>query len=217
VAGLLTVLAARAAAQPPPPGSGPYSYVRTRGWSVATARMTDGRLLDARTEETDRELWLAADGSGRIEETRGGQRSRTSRVYGPGELSAEPSPDATAPGEPEVTMPGSAIESVRQLQSVWLTQAVRPELQARLLHHLAAHPGLNVEEVTDRAGRAGIAVSAEEAVGRTVLVLDTDTGMLLAAEEVAPRAGGVPVRAPVTMESTLWLRVGFTSDTDARP
>jgi len=76
----LVELAARAEGQPSPPGAGPYSYVHTRGRQLATDQTTDGRILDARVEEAEREVWIAADGGGRIEETRDGRRSRTSGV-----------------------------------------------------------------------------------------------------------------------------------------
>lgn len=222
----LVELATRAESQLPPPGSGPYSYVHTRGWCLATDQMTNGRLLDARVEETEREFWVAADGSGRIEETRDGLRSRMSGVYGPGGLS--PGPFAAWPADavpgPLLRQSGSPLPvgRIKDIASVWRVQTVPPALQASLLRSLATLPGLRLEETTDRAGRPGLAVSADDPPagsgwrGRHVLVLDAATGMLLAAEEITLQGGG-PVRPPGTGSYTSWLRTGYAADSDTRP
>lgn len=216
----LVELAARAGSQPSPPGSGPYSYIHTRGWYLATEQTTDGRVLDSRVEEAEREFWVAADGSGRIEETHGGRRSRMSGVYGPGGLSPGPfwEPAGAAPA-PFPRQGGSPL--IKQIQSVWRVQTVRPALQAALLRSLANLPVLRMEETTDRAGRPGLAVSADDRAGsgwsgRHVLVLAPATGMVLAAEEITLRGGGV-THPPGASAYTYWVRTGFAPDTDTRP
>lgn len=223
----LVELAARAVGQPPPPGFGPYSYIHTRGWHPATAQMTDGRILDARVEETEREFWVAADGSGRIEETRDGRRTRTSGLYGPGGL--HPGPSAAVPAgvpahvalrQSRSPLPVGCIEDMR---SLWLIQTVTPELQAGLLRHLGTRSGLRLEETSDRAGRKGLAVSADDPPSRSgyrsrhVLVLDPETGMLLAAEDITLQRGDLPAGMPDLYSSTYWVHTAHAPDPDTRP
>lgn len=221
----LVELAARAEGQPSPPGAGPYSYVHSRGRYLATAQLTDGRILDARVEETEREVWVAADGSGRIEETRDGRRSRTSGVYGPGGL--WPGPLAASTGVPaHVALPHPSplpVGWIKDMRSLWQIQTVEPALQADLLRHLALQRGLLLEEATDRAGRPGLAVSADDPPSRSghrsrhVLVLDRETGMLLAAEEITLQRGELPAGMPDPHSSTSWVRSGYAPDPDTRP
>lgn len=222
----LVELAVKARSQPTP-GSGPYSYIHTKGWYLGTAQMANGRVLDARIEETDREFWVAADGNGRIEETRDGRRSPMSGVYGPGGLGPRPilgPPAGGAPGAFEMqNLAGTPVGWLENVRSIWLAQTVVPALQAALLIRLATQQWLQLEETTDWAGRRGIAVGTEELQGRPgskvrrVLVLDPDTGMLLAAEEIALQAGGLPVRTAATVNYTLWLKTGYATDFNARP
>jgi len=189
--------------------------------------MSDGRILDARVEETEREFWVAADGSGRIEETRDGRRTRTSGIYGPGGLS--PGPLAAAPpGVPAhvaVRQDRSPrpVGLIKDVASLWQIQTVTPALQAGLLRHLATEPGLRREETTDRAGRPGLAVSAEDPLShsgfrsRHVLALDPETGMLLAAEEITLQRGDLPAGMPDPHSYTYWIRTGHAPDPDTRP
>ncbi|HEV7211521.1 MAG TPA: hypothetical protein VGN47_07370 [Blastococcus sp.] len=207
----LIELAERAESQPPRPGSGPYSYIHTRGWYLATGQTTDGRVMDARVEETDRQFWVAADGTGRIEETRDGRRSRMSGVYGPGELYPGP---ADAPG---------AVIRLQDVGSLWQVQTVSPALQAVLLRRLAAGPRLRLSETTDRAGRPGLAVSADDPPdrsewrGRHVLVLDPETGMLLASQEIPLKAADHALTQENASSYTLWVRTGYAPHPDTRP
>ena len=217
----LVELASRAEGQSSPPGSGPYSYVHTRGGYLATEQMTDGRVLDSRVEETEREFWVAADGSGRIEETRDGRPSPMNGIYQPGGL--WPGPLAAAPAETpaHVALRQSRSPLIEQIGTVWRTQTVPPALQAALLRSLAAEPGLRLEETTDRAGRPGLAVSSDDRAGsgrgaRHVLVLEPGTGMVLAAEEIPLRSGG-PTHPPGVGSYTYWVRTGYARDPGTRP
>jgi hypothetical protein len=223
----LVELASRAEGQPSPPGSGPYSYVHTRGWYSATAQMTDGRLLDARVQETEREFWVAADGSGRIEETRDGRRSRMSGVYGRGGLYPGPLAEAPAGVPAHVALRQSRsplpVGWIKDMESLWQVQTVTPALQASLLRHLATQPGLRLAKITDRAGRPGLAVSADDPSSgsgcrsRHVLVLDPETGMLLAAEQIALQHGDLPAGMPDLHSYVCWVRTGHAPDPESRP
>lgn len=217
----LVELASQAERQPYPPGSGSYSYVHTRGWYLATEQMTDGRALDSRVEETEREFWVAADGSGRIEETRDGRPSPMSGVYEPGGLWPGPLATARADALAHVALRQSRSPLIEQIGAVWRTRTVPPELQAALLRSLAAEPGLRLEETTDRAGRPGLAVSSDDRGSsgqgaRHVIVLDPQTGMVLAAEEITLRGGG-PAHPPGVGSYTYWVRTGYAPDPDTRP
>ncbi|MGZ4622426.1 MAG: hypothetical protein ACXVGD_10030 [Blastococcus sp.] len=100
-----------------------------------------------------------------------------------------------------------------------------PALQAVLLRHLAAEPRVRLEETTDRAGRPGIAVSADDPPAHSgwrarhvlVLVLDPGTGMLLASEEIPLNDADRPVTPPDASSYTYWVRTGYTPDPDTRP
>lgn len=212
---MLTDLAARARSQPPLPGSGPYHYIHTRGWYLHSAQTTDGRILDSRIEASDREKWIASDGSGRLEEVRGGQRTRWSGTFGPGGLT----PAAEVLQHSRTRTTADWFQAIRE---TWSLQAVPPEQQSELLNTLAAQPNLVLEgTVNDRAGRQGIAISTvtqgETPEMRYVLVLDPETGMLLDFEEVALTSDGLPIEAPATIGYTLWLASGYTATTTERP
>lgn len=221
---ILTDLAARARSQPPVRGSGAYQYIRTQGWYLATDQSTDGRILGSRIEASDREFWVAADGSGRIEETRAGQPTRWSGVYTPGQLLARVTTSGSAESV-QATLtrqnPGRTSAAwFEAVKDIWNTQAVSPELQSALLRILAARSDLKVDgTVTDRAGRPGIAVSTRGPTRATryVLILDVETGMLLDYEEIALEAGDLPVEAPATIGYTLWLASGRVVTTSERP
>jgi hypothetical protein len=77
--------------------------------------------------------------------------------------------------------------------------------------------------MTDRAGRPGVAVSADDPPAgsgwraRHVLVLDPTTGMLLAAERFTLQRGIGPAGMPDPDSWTCWVRTGYASDPDTRP
>lgn len=218
-------LAALARKQPAPTGSGPFHYVHTQGWYLDTEQDTAGKVLASRVDVADRQLWLAADGAGRIEETRGGRPLGNSGRYGPGGLFQIPVPAGTAESLRDRLLqqsPGrSTADWFGAVKDIWNTRAVPPELQSALLQVLATRPDLHFDgAVTDRAGRPGIAVSIDTGGPpsmRSVLILGADTGMLLGYEEVALTAADFPVRAPATIGYTLWLSNGRTQSTDATP
>ncbi|HEY9475917.1 MAG TPA: CU044_5270 family protein [Mycobacteriales bacterium] len=219
---LLTELAARAQAQPPAPGSGPYHYVHTRSWSLGTGMTTEMKLLWWRIEKTEREQWSGSDGSGRILVR--GERPEMSfdKNLRPGELDG-----SILAGSPEALQAKLAAQNPRRTAAgwfnMWNTQVVSPELQSALLRNLAAQPGLTVPGMTtDRAGREGIAFSAvdsdETPVMRYVMVLDPNTGMLLDFEKIAlENFEDIPMKTPATTGYTVWLGTGYTASTTERP
>ncbi len=223
-AALLRELADRSAAQPPVAGTGRFDYVRTQGWYLNTRTSQGGTT--GRIDPTGREQWIAADGAGRIEETRSGMRTSTSQIYRAGGL-YRPAPLPTEPvalqrvlaeGHPDFGTAGWFIA----LNDVWGPQVVEPRLQAALLRVLATKPDMTVRgTVTDRVGRPGVAVGTRsDHAGVPIdytLILDPTTGALLDFEQVALGAGEFPIQAPATISYTVWLTSGRVDSTDARP
>lgn len=219
----ITMLADHAAAQPSPPGAGPYHYVHTREWNLSTDMTTDMRVLGARIQVTDRQQWIASNGSGQLKITADGAAAPGSGVYGPGKLLAdfvtgdtvEDLRTALTRQNPHNT---TAFDWIQTFNQVWGRQAVSPDLEVALLRTLAAQPGLTLSgTTTDRAGRTGIAISARSADGRggtpamrVTLIFDPETGMLLDYEKVALDAGSLPIRAPATIGYVVWLASGHT-------
>lgn len=220
---VLDQLAERAAAQPPSGEAGRFAYVRTRGWYFDVV-VTDAGAT-ARVNPTEREQWTAADGEGRIEETRSGERTRTSGRYGGRELSSV----QPLPTDPAAL--AAAIRPVDDQPAAWmdavaselLRRPVPPAVQSALLQVLARQRGLAVAgKVTDRAGRAGVALSAVSRDGgqttKHILILDPATGAPLAQERVQ-LTGDLRtfVELPATESYTLWLDTGWVDSVDERP
>lgn len=226
---LLTDLAAEAAHQPEPSGTGPYHFVHTRGWYLVTSSTTDGHEYDARVEPVDRQQWIAANGPGRLRVTSNGAvQTPPSGDYAAGVLRADfLTADSVASLRAELNeahrWPGTAAAWLGMIKETWNGQVVRPALQAAMLAGLAQQHGLVVEgKTTDRAGRGGIAISATghrpgAPATRYVLILDPHTGMALDYEEIALAAGGRPIQVPATVGYTVWLSAGYTNSVSEQP
>lgn len=223
---VLTGLAAHALSRPRAGGTGPYHYIHTRGWYLHTALGTDGRIRESGIRETDREQWVAEDGSGRLAVTHDGKQLRPpTGTYRPGGLTghflAGDSPEAVRAALVAQNPTGTAASWFITLSDLWKRQVVPPVLHGVLLDILATQPGVSITGTTvDRAGRRGIAVSTEDhraSAKRLVLVLSEDNGDLLDFEEIALEPGGLPIRAPATVGYTLWLTTGYTSTTEQHP
>ena len=220
---VLHQLAERAAAQPSSGEAGRFGYVRTRGWYFDV--VVTGAGTTARVNPTEREQWLAADGEGRIEETRSGERTSTSGRYGAHALSGLPSlltnsAALAAAIRPIDDQPAAWMDAVA---SELLRGPVPPAVQSALLQVLAQQQGLAVAgKVTDRAGRVGVALSAiwrdGERTTEHILILNPATGAPLAQERVQ-LAGDLRmfVALPATESYTLWLDTGWVDSVDERP
>lgn len=162
---VLSDLAARASTALVPKGSGPYQYVRTENYNLSTDQTTSGELLWVGERLTSREVWTAADGSGRILLTR---RSQPDWV-----LDAAPAADMNRPVDATAApdrlvaqlqrgSPGrSAGQWLTAVRQIWSRQVVPPALQEALLTIVAGMADVTLEgAVTDRAGRPGVAISA---------------------------------------------------------
>lgn len=223
----LADLANRAATQPPQPGSGRFQYVHTTSYTLATARTTNGRLLRSGEERVDRETWIAADGSGRILQSRpSNPAAKIDEIVPTGGFQSRPVEVASAKQLINVLTAGADgrsggqwLEVVRQ---IWLTQVVPPELQNALLTILSTQPDVGLKgPTTDRAGRAGVAVSADNRTvapaEQLVLVFDIKSGALLDAEQVVLENSDLAAVAPATVNYTQWINSGYTPAVTSRP
>lgn len=103
--------------------------------------------------------------------------------------------------------PGELFTAITDLA---IQRTLTPSQQAAMLQLLAATPDVSLMgRVTDRAGRTGVAVSAEgDFTGlptRWVLVFDPKTGRLLASESwLTKTAGKLPVTIPAVTDYKIW-------------
>lgn len=226
---LLKDLAAKAAHQPEPSGTGPYHFVHTRGWYLTTSSTTDGHEYNGRVEPVDRQQWIATDGSGRLLVTSNGAiQTPPSGDYAAGVLhtnflTADSAASLRAELNENHRSFGTADAWLGVIKDTWNGQVVTPALQAAMLEGLAQQHGVVVDGMTtDRDGRTGIAVSAIDSrpgapAARYVLILDTHTGMALDYEEIALAAGGRPIQVPATVGYTVWLSSGYTNSVSELP
>jgi hypothetical protein len=188
-----------AAASPEPVRTGRYAFVHSRWWGEDTSYSEKtGSTQTMSTYESQR--WRADDGSGREYQiaipdapSRPDQTFHHTAGGMPGVV-AEPiatSPDVLAAqlgvygGQPGAGPDGM----LRVVADVYKYHAVPRDARVALLRVLAADVrGLRCAgSVTDRAGRAGIAVDVVSDVARHRLIFDPFTGRLLAAEELLIR------------------------------
>jgi hypothetical protein len=209
----LAVLAERQLLKP----AGRYDYVKTRGWYLdirVAGGSTSGQL-----DPTFRQQWIAPDGSGRLEETRGDSTTLNDNfaaggLAGPQEWPTDP---AALRAELAKSHPNyGTFEWFTAVGDVWNVQVVSPRLQAGLLRMLADERQLtNAGTVTDRIGRTGVAVSTESSNSglntRYTLIFDPKTGMLLDFEQVLLEAGKLPVKVPATSSYTVWITTGHVN------
>ncbi len=187
--------------------SGRYTYHHTKHWGGVVTSSPEGHMQSFVIEQ---EIWTAADGSGRQrqkflppeypdEESR---RYFESLPQSPTSTTQSPDPSdgqsvlPVGPAEPPLPTdrphlaellgargaPGGVAKIV---DSVYSGHGIPRATRATILEILADMPGWYWRgEVTDRAGRAGVAITADEGSYQAVLVFDPRTGMLLAHEGV---------------------------------
>lgn len=217
---VLRALAATARTQWRPRGDGPYHYIKSRGWYLATSSL-DGAVIDSRIAVVERQMWVARDGSGELRVSDGTPHA-PNRRYGPGELSG-------------IFVDGTAAESLRAelgpglaaprlfeaVRGAWSGQAVPGATQAAMLELLAGMPNLDLlGDTVDRAGRRGIAVATTRHTTveeQLIMVLSPHTGALLDYETVVLEPSDLPVRAPATIGYTVFVDSGRCATTGELP
>lgn len=212
------------AAKQPQLTPGPFLFSSMRGWYLNTSQTLDGPATNDGIIETTREAWRSSSGAIRLVQTSGSEQTE-SRLDQPIETGLENLPSAPAQLRSVLRRhspdygPGSLVGAVADAWSA--DPALSPNVNAGLLRVLADEAGLTVlGTVTDRAGRPGIAISANVSNGYTeqrILVVDPSTGRLLSYETVFLSGDELPVEAPATTGYTLWLERAYVSSDTAKP
>jgi hypothetical protein len=97
----------------------------------------------------------------------------------------------------------SAIRAVADIYRDWVLPA---PVRAQVLRFLAAEAELRYRgRATDRAGREGVAVTADSNGETDMLILDPRTGAVLAYENIITSGGRLPVEVPAVFSYVLIL------------
>jgi hypothetical protein len=225
---ILTEIADRAEAAPGPTRTGDFEHLVTLSWDLWT--QVDGEQVRSAIVPTRKESWRGPDDSGRIvvghDEPQFTSKSDRWlwRLHGsPGaddEQRAEDYPagrfPAMWPGQPPVNgfeawlsigHPASngPAETLVAVTDLARERVLSPAVRADILRTVAKLPGIKYDgEVTDRAGRHGLAFSLVSDYGglptRYTLIVDPAGGALLGYEQMlTTRAGKLDVRVPAVI------------------
>jgi hypothetical protein len=247
----LTRAAAVAERQAPVvPAPGSFAYTKSRSFGLLEL-VTDaaGRPSFSALIPRTREIWIGADGSGRLRETSAdpiflgpGDRAAweaagspplrerpSDQRFGPGglhlpDLAALPTdPDALYEhvlGQTEDTDVPTNVEMLILVGDLLRETAAPPELRAALYRVASRIEGIElIGRVTDRAGRAGIAVGITSdytgAREQKLLIFDPHTSALLAERTVLlERVPWLDADPPVVIGDTLYLASGVVGSPD---
>ncbi|HET8682369.1 MAG TPA: CU044_5270 family protein [Micromonosporaceae bacterium] len=179
--------------------TGRYMYHHTKTWGAGMLTSADGRYHAAFDIET--QVWQAADGTGeqvttQLEPQYPDQESRdywqphlkintapTRIPLGPSDLAPLPSGRAQLNDVLKVSFGATAVS--KEVSTVYGRYVVPRQTRAEILRVLADVPGFIWRgQVTDRAGRRGVAITFDDRVHnqQRLLIFDPDTGELLADE-----------------------------------
>jgi len=215
--------------------SGTYAYVKTAGWYLDT--QVSGEQSSSEIVASMNESWITNRSFRTITRRIPGDGSHVSatatgpitgqdsgRGNGPSRLRLSTNPVVVAHqldvGHPRSIGP---VERFVSLTDLALNQPIPPRSEAAILRVLALSPGLiDSGNVTDRAQRAGIAVSLDSAYSggpeRYTLIFDPHTGSLLGEEEtLLGNPGKLNVRPRSIISYTVFLSSGYVNSTTARP
>jgi len=222
---VLLALAATAEASPAEPGArtrAAYAYVERESWQLPADR---AEAMRADVTVTLTQSWRRRRGGGRVLST---IESR-GRVIATRITTGAPVPVLSADASLLRRRLGIGASSDEQssaalVRFVGLADAepIAPRVEAGILRLLAAIPGVIADgTVSDRAGRAGDAVSLDsEDAGRSVrytLVFAADTGRLQEADETFIGDGPADVPEGATLAYTTFIATGYTANTMTRP
>ena len=248
---LLLQLADKAAAQPDQKGR--YDYVSIRSIDLDRTPLSEdqfqtvvnGGVLPDSYHPYTRQYWVAADGSGRVEDSGTPDTSGnkpTGWLNPPTELPADTS--AMRSILKEIAPGGPGGPTAQEFGYLETQQFVDPLSQAAILRVLADESDVtNAGAVTDRAGRNGVAVTQLSPDGkfRFTLIFDPSTGALLDAEQtlldpsepvgtltyspsgpdakhpIPFRDYPIYVHTPAVTGYTVWLKTGRVDSTDQTP
>lgn len=226
---VLDQIAQATATLPDDTGTGRYAHLTSRGWHLWTS--VAGQRVTSQVVPQLSESWFSADGAGRTlttVEQPGKRPHREDERYEPGQLAgtpdlrARPSDDRLLAEQLERGHPvhNGPAERLVAIKDTYRQVPVRPAVRAALLRYLADTPTLTATgTVTDRAGRDGLAVSLESDYSglptRYTLIIDPDTGRLLASEDtLTTTPGALNVAIPSVIGYTTFLTAQYTDRTD---
>lgn len=222
---------------------GRYLYVKTQSWSLSTR--VDGRQVRSAVVPELREVWRAADGTGRLRITAAPPEfpSKESErawkaagrpvvrgedaVYGPGRLllsypflvaeDAQGLRTQLAVGHPADNGPAEILVAVADL---YREQTPNAQSRASVLEVVASVPGLQLlGRTSDRVGRSGVAVAVDSVMTglptRFTLVFDERDGRLLDEEQVLTTRAG-RLDVPIPSVISYTAFLGGGSVTDVR-
>jgi hypothetical protein len=247
---LLLQLADKAAAQPDQTGR--YDYVSIRSIELDRALSEDqamtvanGGVLPDSYHLYTRQYWVAADGSGRVEDSGTPDTSGAKPAWWLNPPTELPTDTSAMQSILKEIAPGGPREPTAQEFGYLETQQfVDPSSQAAILRVLASESNVtDAGTVTDRVGREGVAVNQLSSDGkfRFTLIFDPSTGSLLDAEQtlldpsepvgtltyspsgpddkhpIPFRDYPIYVHTPAVTGYTVWLKTGRVDSTDQTP
>ncbi|MDO3703551.1 CU044_5270 family protein [Micromonospora sp. C28SCA-DRY-2] len=185
--------------------TGRYMYHHTKTWGDPVMTSADGRHHVAFADET--KVWQAADGTGKQITTQLEPQypDQESREYWQRNLKpkapATPAPDdMPLPAEDLAPLPSGRAQLAdllgvrygagavsKKVSTVYGRYVVPRQTRAEILRVLAEVPGFRWRgQVTDRAGRKGVAITYDdrEHNAQSLLIFDPNTGELLAHERL---------------------------------
>ena len=203
-----------------------FIYIRSMG---ASPRCEGGSCV---LEPFARESWIALDGSGRLVETVGGQRS--DETFGAGDLAFQDLNEILGWSQKQVRRHLGELAGVEDAgdftvfvvigQLMGETQLL-PETRITLFELAASLPDTElVGSSTDQLGRSGIAIGYSSGGLRYEVVFDEDTSLVLEQRVIETREGAGPI--PVDAVPGGWVvagsrwtyeRSGLVASTDERP
>jgi hypothetical protein len=235
---------AEIASAQPPLALGPGQYVYTRSQDVSAVVTADGGRTFAALEAHTREIWLNADGDGRLHTVTGQPTFITAEdraawiAAGRPQISTPGAHDDVLHGMPRADIPADPGRAYTELKTEAagfgaaqytemftlvgdnLRETTASPAQRAALYAVAAKiPGVTLEGPTvDPAGRKGVAVAMDDSVRhlRQTLVFDPATSRLLAEQEIAlPGASEFP--AGTRIESAVYLQTAVVDSPNERP
>lgn len=227
---VLEQLAETAESRPAPTRGGRYAYIRSKGRHRSSQHHLggDGRLTPIGSEVVlvDRELWIAADGSGRIAETRTGRGGTTSRtsdfepdgLFHPGFLPEDP--DELRRVLPVRGSERGTFTWFVAVREVWASSVVSPRVQAAILRVLATRPDIASRGgMVDAVGRQGVAFSTDTDFWgrpqRYQLLVDATTGSVNEYQVLEIRDDGVPDPGHEASSYTAFIGSSFVDSVGA--
>lgn len=240
---------ATAAERQPPLSEGRYRYHRTASWYLHTT-VYDADTASSVVVPAVTESWIAPDGSGVVRETQGepvdarppgpdtDRRAVDELPDGDAEITTFEAgdlyypPTSSLPRDPDALrrvllahddgeVPEHVILFVA-LQELVAQQRLEPDLLATFYRMLAAEPNLrSFDQVTDRAGRDGVAVGFDSDYSglpaRYELIVDPATGTPLGSEEILTTdPGKLDVEVPAVIGYVVYLAGGNVDDVHQR-